>query len=371
MDYLMAGMFGGRPRGAIFRTVVLPWVSASLLLCGLSPRARCQRAPINAAPAGAPSNTQSQAPAQDSPGTITGTILYETGVPLAGAQVRVTRDGQSLSQEVLSGEQGQFLFSDVTPGPFEITVTAQNFETKTFAGMLQSGQTFFVPQIVLALAPVVTEVRVTPPEEVAEAQVKQAEKQRVLGIVPNFYASYDANPVPLNSRQKFSLAWKSSIDPITVVGAAALAGIDQGLNRYPGYGQGAQGYGERFGADYADIVSGTIIGSAVFPSLLKQDPRYFYKGTGSVGSRILYALGNAVMCKGDNGHWQPNYSDFLGGVVTGSISNLYYPPSDRGVGLVFNTVLTRFAESAVAGIFQEFVGRRLTSNVPTGPNAQP
>ena len=72
-----------------------------------------------------------------------------------------------------------------------------------------------------------------------------------------------------------------------------------------------------------------MLGGAVFPSLFKQDPRYFYKGTGSISSRALYAIANSVICKGDNERWQPNYSAILGGIAAGGISNLYYPASNR------------------------------------------
>ena len=344
----------------MFRPRILAALSVCALFCGLARPTPCQQSPTGASQNDTPASEQAPA---DVVGSITGTVLYETGVPLAGARVTLARDGKPLSQDVLSGEQGQFVFRDIVPGPFQITVSGQDFETKTFAGVLQSGQTFFVPQIVMSLAAVVTEVRVKPQEEIAQEQVQAAEKQRVLGFVPNFYVSYDAHPVPLNTRQKFSLAWKSSIDPVTILGAAAVAGVDQGLNRYPGYGQGAEGYGKRFGADYADIFLGTMIGSAAFPSLLKQDPRYFYKGTGSTRSRLLYALANTVICKGDNGRWQPNYSDLLGGIVTGSIANLYATQNDRGVRLVFDTLLLRLTGSAAAGVFQEFLSRRLTPSV--------
>src|SRR4029077_10209307 len=141
---------------------------------------------------------------------------------------------------------------------------------------------------------------------------------------------------PLSSKQKFELAWKSTVDPITFGVTGAIAGIEQAENRFSGYGQGAEGYGKRFGASYADLVTSTYIGGAILPSLLKQDPRYFYKGTGGKRSRILYALANSVICKGDNGHWQANYSGILGSLAAGGISNLYYPAKDRnGAGLTF------------------------------------
>src|SRR5262249_54149875 len=150
-------------------------------------------------------------------------------------------------------------------------------------------------------------------------------------------------------------------DPITVVGAAALAGIYQAADEFPGYGQGAEGYGKRLGAAYADVFVGTFVGSAILPSLFKQDPRYFYQGTGSTGSRLRHALANSVVCKGDNKKWQFNYSGVLGSFVSGGVSYLYYPASDRSLSLVMQNSAVRIAESSLAGIVQEFVLRRFTT----------
>ena len=155
----------------------------------------------------------------------------------------------------------------------------------------------------------------------------------MLGVIPNFYVSYIPNAVPLTSKQKYNLALRTVVDPFTFVMVGA-AGIAQAQNHFAGYGQGAQGYAKRFGAGYADTVTSTFIGGAILPSLLKQDPRYFYKGNGSVPSRSLYAIGNAIVCKGDNGHWQANYSNILGSMAAGGLSNIYYPEQDRnGAGL--------------------------------------
>jgi hypothetical protein len=190
----------------------------------------------------------------------------------------------------------------------------------------------------------------------------------VLGVIPNFYVSYAQHPVALSPKQKFELAWKVTFDPVTFGVTAAAAGIEQATNSFSGYGQGAQGYGKRYGAIYADFLTSTYIGAAILPSLLKQDPRYFYKGTGSIHSRAFYALANAVICKGDNGHWQPNYSGVLGSFASGAISNLYYPASDRnGISLTLENTLIQIGETAAVNLLQEFVIRRFTSNVP--PNA--
>jgi hypothetical protein len=225
----------------------------------------------------------------------------------------------------------------------------------------------------LAVATAVTKVEVGLTQvEVAQAQVKEQEKQRVLGFIPNFFVSYVPNAAPLSPKLKFQLAWKSSIDPITFLGNAAVAGIAQAGDGFSGYGQGAQGYAKRFGASYADDFIGTFLGSAAFPSLLKQDPRYFYKGKGSFRSRLLYALSNSVICKGDNGRRQPNYSAILGGMAAGGISYLYYPASDRnGAGLFFANTLIKTGEDSIAAVFQEFVIPRFTPHVRQRKPAQP
>ncbi len=307
-----------------------------------------------------------QAPNQQFSGSIRGTVVDRSGAVVGGAAVRLTREDQSPKQEVLSGEDGQFSFVNVAPGPFHLTTTAAGFATQTSSGILHSGEIYITPQIALDVASAVTEVQVgLSRTEVAEEEIKDQEKQRVLGIFPNFYVSYVHNPVPLTPKQKFEIAWKTTVDPVTLVLIGGVAGIQQAQNSFRGYGQGAQGYGKRYGASYADLVAGTFIGSAILPSLLKQDPRYFYKGSGSKRSRILYALASSVICKGDNGHWQANYSNILGSLAAGGISNLYYPAQDRnGVGLTFENALVGLGAGSAGSLIQEFLARKLTRNVP-------
>ena len=235
------------------------------------------------------------------------------------------------------------------------------------------GESYTVQQIDLALAPTVTEVRVVPTRvEVAEDQIKAQEKQRVLGVVPNFYVSYEHHALPLAPKQKFELAWKTTIDPVSFGLTGAIAGIQQAQNQFSEYGQGAQGFGKRYGASYANFVASTYIGGAILPSLLKQDPRYFYKGSGSKRSRFLYAIANSVICKGDNGHWQANYSGIVGSLAAGAVSNLYYPAENRdGAELTFENALIGIGESAAVNVLQEFVIRKLTRNVPNQEPVNP
>ena len=197
----------------------------------------------------------------------------------------------------------------------------------------------------------------TPPltqQEKAEQQLRQQEKQRIAGVVPNFNVSYDSDAAPLSRKQKLHLAFRTATDPVSFVVAAFDAGLSQAEDDFTGYGQGAQGYAKRFGASYADNFDGTMLGNAIFPILLKQDPRYFRRGEGSFTSRFLYSISTTVWCKNDNGSHGPNYSNILGNLAAGGISNLYYPASDRGAGLTFERGLTVTAYGAFGGVFNEF-----------------
>ena len=300
-------------------------------------------------------------------GSVSGTIVDRTGAVITGARIKLTLGDQSPAQETLSGADGQFSFNNVAPGPFQLTITSTGFAAQTFSGTLQAGEIHTVPPIALSIAEAATEVQVSlTPTEIAQEEIKDEEKQRVLKVIPNFYVSYVPNAAPLNPKQKFELAWKTLTDPFSFAVIGAVAGVEQAQNNFAGYGQGAAGYGKRYSASYGDFLTGTLIGSAILPSLLKQDPRYFYKGTGSKRSRFLYAMANAVICKGDNGRWQANYSSILGSLAAGGISNLYYPAEDRnGAKLTFENAAIGIGTTGVFNVFEEFVVRKFvpkTSN---------
>jgi len=356
------------------------WIclAITVLLCALSAKGQSQQSVpgvgtenglSNATGTGSAASVQS---VQPSPGGITGTVLDQTGAVVAGARVTLAIAGQPSDSEVLSGSDGQFSFANVAPGTFQLSVSLAGFATKKISGTLTQGDFYIVPPVALSVATEVTEVRVgLPTVELAEEQIKDQEKQRVLGIVPNFYVSYVPNAAPLTSKQKFELAWKTTMDPVTFVIVGATAGIQQAQNNFSGYGQGAQGYGKRYGANFGDTVTGTFLGDALLPSLFKQDPRYFYKGTGTIRSRILYAISMSVTCKGDNGRWQPYYSGILGGLASGGISNLYYPSKDRGAALVFENELFGIGGSAASNLIQEFLIPKLTPNLPKNRGSKP
>jgi hypothetical protein len=165
---------------------------------------------------------------------------------------------------------------------------------------------------------------------------------------------------------KFRLALKTSTDPITILGSAFIAAADQAGDT-PDYQQGMKGYAQRFGANYANGLTDIMIGGAILPSLLHQDPRYFYRGTGTSKSRTIYALRTPFICKGDNGHWQPNFSGLGGYLASGAIANAYYPESNRGPGLVFSTFGIDIAADMANGLIQEFLLRKLTPSAKNQP----
>ena len=296
-------------------------------------------------------------------GIIQGVVTGKDGEVYEGVRVTLALSNPQAAREQVTNGDGEFTFVNVPAGSFTLTVSSDGFATQTVSGVLKPGETFETPTIVLPVEEATSDVRVSASQqqEIAQEQVHIEEEQRVLGVIPNFYVSYESNPVPLTARQKYSLAWRSNIDPFTWLTNAAFAGIEQGTDTFPSYGQGMQGYGKRFGANYADTFDSTMIGGAILPALFKQDPRYFYKGTGTIRARAGYAIANAVICKGDNMRWQFNYSGILGGLAAGGLSNLYYPSTSHNrVELTFENAALGIGETAVQNLFQEFVVKKLT-----------
>jgi hypothetical protein len=311
-------------------------------------------------------------PNAQTPGSISGKVVDQTGVSIPDAKVSLSYGNPTVRLEAFTDGDGQFSFTIVPPGEFHLTISSPNLTPQSFDDVLHPGQAYNLPLVVLTVASQVTEVNVVPtPEELATAQVKEEEQQRVLGIIPDFYVSYVPNPAPLTRKLKFNLAWKSATDPILFAEVGALAGIEQATNKWGQYGQGAQGYAKRFGTSYADAAVGSFVGNAILPWLFKQDPRYFYKGTGSKRSRFAHALAGTFITKSDRGKWVPNYSNVLGGAAAGGIANLYYPSNDRGAGTVLSVLLTRLGEITAANLFEEFLGPKFTSHIPAIASGQP
>lgn len=295
-------------------------------------------------------------------GTIIGTVVDVRNdiVPRATAVL----DGAAPSDHrtVVANDSGLFVFRNVKPGvPYHITVSQTGFAKWTSPAITVTPNQFLqLTGVKLMIAVAVTTVSVVPnSEQLATQQVEVQEKQRVLGIIPSFYAVYDSHPVPLTPKLKFRLAFRTATDPVTFLGTGFLAGMDQAADKFD-YQQGAKGYFQRYGARYANLLTNVMVGGAVLPSILHQDPRYFYQGTGTTKSRILHVLSYPFICRGDNGQVQPNYSSLGGYLASGAIANAYYPESNRGPKLVFSTALADIGGTMVNAFLAEFVMHRPT-----------
>jgi hypothetical protein len=294
------------------RRVVFSWfvvLGTGLVLSTLPLRLSSQESPIADQPAGAlagstlpeaplpqPSVATSSDPAQQTPGQ------QAAQPPNAGAQSTPAPNGQAPS----------------TPDP-----NAQAPNATPGAGAGQSSSTSQAPAD--QTAPQKSQ------RELADEQLKQQEKQRVMGVMATFNTTRDPNAVPLTPGQKFKLFFKSASDPWPFLLAGVVSSLDQASNSPPEWGQGWGPYAQRFGSAYSDYFIGNFIGNAVLPSLLHEDPRYFQKGKGKVINRILWAAGSSFWCKRDNGGWGPNWGNVGGNFIGTAIARLYYPPSERNV----------------------------------------
>jgi hypothetical protein len=310
-----------------------------------------------------------QVPApQPQPASVTGTVVDVQRSVIPAAAVVLSGPAPADRSAIASDGSGFFVFKNLRPAvPYRLTINAPGFAPWTSpAIILKPGQQLNLGDIQLDLAVVQTTVTAMTLDQIATQEVEVEEKQRVLGFIPNFYVTYDPHPVPLTPKLKFELALRSTVDPISILDVAAFAGLNQYTDT-PDFPQTATGYLQRFGVGMADSATSALIGGAILPSLLHQDPRYFYQGTGSTASRIRHAAAFAIMCKGDNGRWQFNYSGVGGDLASGAISNLYYPPSNRSAGLVFYNVALSVAGRVAETLAQEFVFRSWTPTAKQGP----
>ena len=303
------------------------------------------------------------APAQTAAAVaVDGTVKDDAGLAVAGAIVTLETAAGAEQRTTTTDQAGAFHFGDVAAGSYNVTVAAGGFAVWTAnvtAGLLNQAPVAAVLQV----APVTSTIEVTPPpKELAAEQLKSEEKQRVLGVFPHFLVTYEPNAAPLTAGQKFHLGFKTLVDPVTLLGTGIDAGIQQAQNKYPEFGQGVEGYAKRFGARYTSHISGVMIHHVILQAVFHQDPRYFYKDTGSFRSRVWYSIWTAFVCKGDNGRWQPDYSDVIGGAAASQVSRLYYPYTSRPWLRLFHNVLEGFGGRAEDHLLEQFVVRRFTTH---------
>jgi hypothetical protein len=294
--------------------------------------------------------------------SITGTVTDEQDAAIPGASVSLQGSTPAQHRVTTGDGAGAFDLIDIDPSAtYTLSISAEGFATWTSAPIaLKPGQALQLEDIKLKISVVETTVAALTVEQLAHQQATAELQQRVLGIIPNFYVVYDKHPVPLTTKLKYEIAFKAGTDVVSLAGDFVLAGINQAADT-PNYHQGSLGYAQRFGAVFADAFSNIMIGGAVLPSLLHQDPRYFYQGEGTGKSRLMHALSSPFICRGDNGHSEFNASSIGGDLISASLTNIYYPPSNRGPGIVVSSALINTGGRVANAIVQEFILGKYTT----------
>lgn len=302
--------------------------------------------------------------AQDT-GSILGTVTDSSGAPVFGAVV-VVEGADGNRHSTATSIEGAFKISSLTSGNYSVKISAAGLSEWSASDVPVSGASEAKPLVaVLPVAPEITTVTVSPPlEEVAAEQLHQELRQRALGVIPNYFVTYESHPAALTPRQKLHLSLKTILDPATFAAAGITAGIQQQRNSYYQFGLGAEGYAKRFGAAYATAAQGILITSVAADSLLHQDPRYFYSGQGTKPQRALYAIESAFRAKGDNGKWQPPYAGVIGLVASAELSQAYYPGSRTQYSLLGRSLMFHFAGLMALNLGEEFLFKKITSHAP-------
>jgi len=316
---------------------------------------------IGAVAVAVPMSAQSFTAAGTKTGTILGTVVDTTDDPIPAAHVILQGPaGDGLT--AVTKDDGGFAFDQAAAGvAYQIIVTAEGFADWSSSITVEPGENKTLPEIKLRILAVQRAVTVSySSKEVATQQLKAEEQQRMLRFIPNMYVVYEPHPEPLTTKMKFHMAYKDLSSPVFFARVATWAAVQQ-ANNTPHYGQGAEGYGKRLGAGFADATTENLFGNAILPSLLHQDPRYFYQGTGTNWSRARHAMFAPLICKGDSGKSQPNYSTWGGALISSAISTAYYPGANRGAGHVFSTFGVGMALHVGSSLAQEFIFDRFTS----------
>ena len=207
----------------------------------------------------------------------------------------------------------------------------------------------------MAMAQAAPGAPVAPEKTEQEKEIEKKEQsQRALGVLPQFAVTSRENPPPLTTGEKFHLFRKSAFDPVEFALVGLQAGISQAQNSFPGYGQGAQGYGKRYGAAFADEVSSGFWSNFFWATTLKEDPRYFRLGEGTFKRRFFYALEQEIVCRTDKGTRSFSWENTLGALSGGGLSNIYYPTGDRGFELTMSRAGIAILYGSAGGLFDEF-----------------
>jgi hypothetical protein len=302
---------------------------------------------------------------------VAGVVKDVGGTPVDGATVVLTQSAGTRRQ-VESDDEGNFRLGGLPTGTFTLTISADGFATLTVPVTVSTQDVKVLPPFVLRIATAKFQVDAISQKELADQQLKVEEQQRILGVFPNFYVAYDPNTVPLTQTQKLKLAWRSVIDPEVFVVVGLGAGFNQAIQAPIEWKQDFTGYMQRYGAGYAGAVAGAGLSGVVFPGVFHQDPRYFFKGTGTKKERLNWALKQVVEQRDDKGKWRPAYSNTLGGLASSVVEVAIYPHQTTAWGPTIGAQLgINFAAEAFGNIMEEFVVPKLHRKGRAAPRTTP
>lgn len=210
----------------------------------------------------------------------------------------------------------------------------------------ETGPSALPPNVAIPVIPIAPAPVSTPPTA-----------GRIMGVIPDFQTVRDpsAAVVRLTPKQKWSLAFRESVDPFNIASAALTAGFSQRDNQTPKYGEGGHAYAERFGAAVADMGVQNIFSAGLLANLLHQDPRYYRKGPGTgVLKRAVYSVSRIVIARQDSGIAAFNGSGVFGTMAGIAASNLYYPAASRHASVMLGRLSTSFSGGMMGNLMSEF-----------------
>ena len=205
---------------------VLSHIAAWVLLGALAAMGAAQETGGAAVQIAETSGGAGQQAAQQ-PGNVSGTVIDSDGDAIAGAQVTLSSENLKVELKLIADGKGYFSFVGVPVGKFNLAIAYTGFSTAVKPVTVHEAEDVAIPDIVLPVAGAEMDVEVSPHAqyEHAELDMKAEEKQRLGGIVPNFYVTYDWHAPPLTTGQKFRLAFRATIDPANFALDAGIAGI--------------------------------------------------------------------------------------------------------------------------------------------------
>ena len=170
-----------------------------------------------------------------------------------------------------------------------------------------------------------------------QGRVAGTSNDRLFYTLPNFLTLQTKKQLPpMSVGDKFKVVALGTFDYVEYPWWGVLAGISQGTNGNQAFGQGWKAYAMRYGTTAGDSMIENFMVGAVFPSILRQDPRYYQSGQGSFFRRTGYSVSRIVVTRTDSGRTQFNYSEIFGAATAAAISTYSYHPRSAYISIPSN-----------------------------------